>query len=54
MEATINIKWDDPRELDKMLHNLKMDIARGVKEFESDKIHFRVLDKNELPIFKED
>lgn len=54
MEITMQINIDNVKELENLLQQFKVDVSRGVKEFESDKIHFRVLDKNELPIFKED
>lgn len=53
-EATILIKWENPQDLQKKLQQIRVDLDRGVIEFESKSVRFRVLAKDELPIFKDE
>lgn len=55
MEAIIQIKYENPQELAKLLHNIRMNIELGSVEFDNRKdTKFRVLSESEPPIFEDE
>lgn len=51
MEATILIKFENDKDLTNILQQVRIDLNRGVKEYEDNKVRFRVHQEVELPMF---